>query len=82
MATLLELLAKGATIQEILEDYPELKADDLPFSLLYACNVVISEEIYDREVSGKYREMNYKLWTIFRLEPHYLEVFSCRASLR
>ena len=39
-------------------------------------------DIYEREVTGKYREMNYKLWTIFRLEPHYFEVFSCRASLR
>ena len=32
----LELLAKGATMEEILEDYPELEPDDLRAALLYA----------------------------------------------
>lgn len=33
---ILELLAKGATSQEILEDYPELEPDDIRAALLYA----------------------------------------------
>ena len=33
---LLELLAKGATEQEILEDYPELEPDDIRAALIYA----------------------------------------------
>jgi uncharacterized protein (DUF433 family) len=33
---ILELLAKGATTQEILEDYPELEPEDLRAALFYA----------------------------------------------
>jgi len=33
---ILELLAKGASSQEILEDYPELEPDDLQAAILYA----------------------------------------------
>jgi len=33
---LLELLAKGATQEEILQDYPQLEPDDLRAVLLYA----------------------------------------------
>jgi uncharacterized protein (DUF433 family) len=33
---LLELLANGATVQEILEDYPDLEAEDIPAALNYA----------------------------------------------
>jgi len=33
---LLELLAKGASEQEILEDYPELEPEDVRAALLYA----------------------------------------------
>ncbi len=36
---ILELLAKGATEQEILEDYPELEPDDLRAALLYAHHI-------------------------------------------
>ena len=45
---ILELLAKGATEQEILEDYPELEPDDLRAALLYAHHMVAREEIFDR----------------------------------
>jgi uncharacterized protein (DUF433 family) len=45
---ILELLAKGATEQEILEDYPELAPDDLRAALLYAHNMVASEDVFDR----------------------------------
>ncbi|RLB04238.1 MAG: DUF433 domain-containing protein, partial [Deltaproteobacteria bacterium] len=33
---ILELLAKGATEEEILEDYPELEGEDIKAALLYA----------------------------------------------
>jgi uncharacterized protein (DUF433 family) len=45
---ILELLAKGATRQEILEDYPELEPDDLQAALLYAYHLVAGETIVDR----------------------------------
>ncbi len=45
---ILELLAKGATRQEILEDYPDLEPDDLQAALLYAHHSVAGETIVDR----------------------------------
>ena len=45
---ILELLTKGATEQEILEDYPELEPDDLRAALLYAHHLVAGETIVDR----------------------------------
>lgn len=36
VAMILELLAKGAAIQEILEDYPELEMNDIQAALMYA----------------------------------------------
>ena len=45
---ILELLAKGATWEEILEDYPELEPDDLRAALLYAYHLVASESVFDR----------------------------------
>lgn len=45
VAMLLELMAKGATTQEILEDYPELEPEDLQAVLLYAYNLVAGEEV-------------------------------------
>ena len=45
---ILELLAKNATAQEILEDYPELEPEDIRAVLLYAHSVVATEEIYER----------------------------------
>jgi uncharacterized protein (DUF433 family) len=49
---ILELLAKGATEEEILQDYPQLEADDLRASLLYAHNMVARETIFDRVAAG------------------------------
>ena len=37
---ILELLAKGATEEEILADYPHLEPDDLRAALLYAHHMV------------------------------------------
>jgi uncharacterized protein (DUF433 family) len=48
VATVLELLAKGATTEEILEDYPELELEDLQAALLYAYQLVDKEEITAR----------------------------------
>ncbi|MCB0170087.1 MAG: DUF433 domain-containing protein [Anaerolineae bacterium] len=45
---LLELLAKGATTMEILEDYPELEPDDIRAALLYAHHLISGETVYDR----------------------------------
>lgn len=45
---ILELLAKGATTEEILEDYPQLEAQDIQAALLYAHRLVASETVLDR----------------------------------
>ena len=45
---ILELLAKGATEQEILEDYQELEPDDLRAALLYAHHVIAKEDVFER----------------------------------
>jgi len=45
---ILELLAKGATEKEILEDYPELEPDDIKAALIYAHCMVATEEVFDR----------------------------------
>lgn len=45
---ILELLAKGANSQEILEDYPELEPEDIQAALSYAQHLVAGEIILDR----------------------------------
>jgi uncharacterized protein (DUF433 family) len=45
---ILELLSKGCTPQEIIEDYPELELNDIYAALLYAYHLVSQEEIYQR----------------------------------
>jgi uncharacterized protein (DUF433 family) len=42
--TILDLLAKGVGARQILEDYPELEAEDIRAALLYAHNVIESPE--------------------------------------
>ena len=44
----LELLAKGASEEEILEDYPELEPEDIRAALSYAFHMVSHEEVFDR----------------------------------
>jgi len=41
----LSLLAQGMTLEEILEDYPELEPDDIRACLVYACALVANEAI-------------------------------------
>ena len=48
VAMILELLAKGATTSEILEDYPELEPEDIQAALFYAYQLVDKEEITAR----------------------------------
>jgi len=49
---ILELLAKGATEEEILQDYPQLKPDDLRAALLYAHHMIAREDVFDRVAAG------------------------------
>ena len=45
---ILELLAKGATQEELLQDYPELEPEDIQAALLYAHHLVAGETVFDR----------------------------------
>jgi uncharacterized protein (DUF433 family) len=45
---ILELLSKGATAEEILEDFPDLQFGDLRATLLYAHHLVAGETVHDR----------------------------------
>ncbi len=45
---ILELIAKGAKQDEILEDYPQLEPEDLQAALLYAHHLVAGETVVDR----------------------------------
>ena len=49
---LLELMAKGVTEKEILEDYPDLESDDLRAAILYAYHMVAREDIHIRNVAN------------------------------
>jgi uncharacterized protein (DUF433 family) len=49
---ILELLARGATEEEILQDYPQLEPDDFRAALLYAHHMVARENIFDRVAVG------------------------------
>ena len=49
---ILELMAKGSTADEILQDYPQLERDDLRAALLYAHHMVAREDVLDRVASG------------------------------
>jgi uncharacterized protein (DUF433 family) len=48
VAMILELLAKGTTTVEILEDYPELELKDIEAALLYAYRLVTHEDVLER----------------------------------
>ncbi len=45
---ILELLAKGASRQEVLEDYPELEPEDIQAALSYAQYLVAGEVVLER----------------------------------
>lgn len=45
---ILELLAKGASREEILEDFPELEPADIQAALSYAQRLVAGEVVFER----------------------------------
>jgi len=45
---ILELLAKGSSAEEILEDYPDLELDDIRAALFYAHSLVADETVVER----------------------------------
>jgi uncharacterized protein (DUF433 family) len=52
VAMILELLSKGAAMQEILEDYPDLEIADIYATLLYAYHLVANEDIFERAIAS------------------------------
>lgn len=45
---ILELLSKGVSVEELLEDYPELEPADVQAALRYAHLLVAGETVVDR----------------------------------
>jgi uncharacterized protein (DUF433 family) len=43
---ILKALAGGVTVQEILDDYPDLEKEDIQAALLYAADLVNEERVY------------------------------------
>lgn len=43
---IVEKIAYGATIEEIIDQYPFLKKDDIHAALLYAARIMKTEDIY------------------------------------
>ena len=44
---ILRALAAGITAQELLEDYPELEAEDIQAVLLHAAELVSAEQVFE-----------------------------------
>lgn len=49
VAQIINLVANGASVEEILKDYPELANEDISAALRYASKRVAEEEIYPVE---------------------------------
>ncbi len=49
---IVELLSKGATEEEILEDYPDLEPKDIRAALSYAHHLLASERVLSRAEAG------------------------------
>jgi uncharacterized protein (DUF433 family) len=43
---ILKALAGGVTVEELLEDYPELEKEDIYASILYASELVNEEQVF------------------------------------
>jgi len=43
---ILKALAGGMTVQELVEDYPELEKEDIQAALLYAADLVNEERVF------------------------------------
>ncbi|MBI5042418.1 MAG: DUF433 domain-containing protein [Nitrospirae bacterium] len=44
---ILKALAKGITVKELIEDYPELEPEDIQAVLLYAAELVSEEQVFE-----------------------------------
>ena len=47
--TIVKLVAAGASVKEIIEDFPYITEDDIRAALLYAAKVLESEDIFPLE---------------------------------
>ena len=43
---ILKALAGGVTVEELLEDYPELEREDIQAALIYASELVNKEQVF------------------------------------
>lgn len=43
---ILKALAGGVTVEELLEDYPELEKEDIQAALIYASELVNEEQVF------------------------------------
>lgn len=43
---ILQLMASGISVEEILQDYPELDKEDIQAALLYAAELVNKEKVF------------------------------------
>ncbi|HLA51533.1 MAG TPA: DUF433 domain-containing protein [Thermodesulfobacteriota bacterium] len=43
---ILKALAGGVTVEELLEDYPELEKEDIQAALMYASELVNEEQVF------------------------------------
>jgi uncharacterized protein (DUF433 family) len=50
---ILSLLAQGETVESLLEDYPDLEADDIRACLAYAHAVIAHDSLDAVEVAGR-----------------------------
>ncbi len=44
---ILHALAAGVPAEDLLQDYPELEADDIRAALAYAASIISEERVYD-----------------------------------
>lgn len=44
--TILRVLAEGLSIEELLEDYPQLTREDVRAALIYSAKLVSSEDVF------------------------------------
>lgn len=46
MEQILKALGGGVTVEELLEDYPELEKEDIHAALIYASELVDEEQVF------------------------------------
>ncbi len=49
---ILKILAQGVTYKEVLEDYPDLKMEDILAAIAYARDTVVAEEVGHLHTAG------------------------------